>query len=95
MAINKTNETPCTNYQYAAATKDTNNRIGACNIALSGAEAKIGWILHRDYWKKGYGSEMGKAILDYGFGALDLDYCPLRRRKLWIIPGNGKNRNAP
>ncbi len=63
---------PCKNYQYAAVSKESNMLIGACNLALSGNEAEIGWILHRDYWKRGYGTEMGKALLDLGFRELNL-----------------------
>ena len=71
-AISKANENPCTNYQYAVALKATDKLIGACNIALSGDEAEIGWILHRDYWRQGYGTEMGTTLLDFGFGDLNL-----------------------
>ena len=75
MAIKNANEYPCTNYQFAAILKNTNKLIGACNLArIRSDEAEIGWILHRDYWKQGYGTEMGKAILKFGFGEL-----PLRR----------------
>ena len=72
MAISKADETPCTNYQYAAVLKDTGRLIGACNLALSGDEAEIGWILHRDSWKQGYGTEMGKEMLRFGFDELKL-----------------------
>lgn len=72
MAVSMAEETPCINYQYAAVTKDTNTLIGACNIALSGDEAEIGWILKRDYWKQGLGTEMGKALLEIGFDELYL-----------------------
>jgi RimJ/RimL family protein N-acetyltransferase len=75
MAIIKANENPCMNYQFAAILKNTNKLIGACNLArIRSDEAEIGWILHRDYWKQGYGTEMGKAILEFGF-----DELPLRR----------------
>lgn len=72
MAISKAEETPCTNFQFAAVSKDANALIGACNLALSGDEAEIGWILHRDYWKQGYGTEMGNAMLKFGFDELCL-----------------------
>jgi RimJ/RimL family protein N-acetyltransferase len=72
MAIGRANETPCINYQYAAIAKDTNSLIGACDIALTGDEAEIGWILHRAYWKQGYGTEMGKELLRFGFDELGL-----------------------
>ncbi|MDR0890081.1 MAG: GNAT family N-acetyltransferase [Oscillospiraceae bacterium] len=72
MAISKANETPCTNYQYAAVHKETGNLIGACNLALSGDEAETGWILHRDLWEQGFGAEMGKTMLQLGFDELSL-----------------------
>lgn len=71
MAIAEAGAVPCTNYQFAAVLKDTGNLIGACNLTLSGDDAEIGWILHRDYWKQGYGTEMGKALLEFGFGELN------------------------
>ena len=72
MAISKAEENLCTNYQYAAILKDSGKLIGACNLLLSGDEAETGWILHRDFWKQGYGTEMGKAMLRLGFDELHL-----------------------
>lgn len=71
-SITQAGDDPCKNYQYAAVMKDTDTLIGACNLAISGDEAEIGWILHRDYWKQGYGPEMGKALLKLGFEDLSL-----------------------
>ena len=71
-AINKADETPCTNYQYAVTIKDTGKFIGAVNLALYGDEAEIGWILHRDYWRHGFGTEMGAEMLRLGFQDLNL-----------------------
>jgi RimJ/RimL family protein N-acetyltransferase len=36
------------------------------------APAEIGWILHMDYWKQGYGTEFGGEIIRYGFEDLGL-----------------------
>ncbi|MCL2060061.1 MAG: GNAT family N-acetyltransferase [Oscillospiraceae bacterium] len=71
-AIAHAAETPCKNYQYAAVMKSDGKLIGACDLSLSGDGAEIGWILHRDNWKQGLGAEMGKAMLDFGFGELKL-----------------------
>jgi RimJ/RimL family protein N-acetyltransferase len=46
--------------------------VGGCNIALSSDEAEIGWIMHRDFWGNGYGTEMGKEMLRFGFDELSL-----------------------
>ena len=72
MAIFQVDEKPCTNYQYAAVLKDTGILIGACNLAISGDEAEIGWILHYKFWRQGFGTEMGTALLEYGFNAQHL-----------------------
>ena len=72
IAITKSEEIPCANYQYATVLKATGKLIGACNIALTDDEAEIGWVLHRDCWKQGYGTEMGTALLNFGFGDLNL-----------------------
>lgn len=71
-AISQAEGTPCTNYQYAAVLKDTGKLIGGCNLAVSEDEAEVGWILHRDYWRQGFGPEMGKAMLQLGFDELQL-----------------------
>lgn len=72
MAISKAEENPCTNYQYAAVLKEPGNLIGSCNLALSGDEGEIGWIVRLNDWKQGYGTEMGKALLKLGFDELRL-----------------------
>ncbi len=65
-------ETPCRNYQYAAVLRDTGKLIGGCGVNLSGDEAEIGWLLHRDFWKQGFGPEMGRALLAFGFDELHM-----------------------
>lgn len=72
MSISMSEEIPCTNCQYAAVLKESGLLIGACNLSLSGDEGEVGWILHIDYWKQGYGPEMGKSMLQLGFDELNL-----------------------
>ncbi len=78
-AIAAAEEDPCQNYQYAVVLDATGQLIGGCNLLLSGKKAEVGWILHRDYWKQGYGPELGKALLAFGFDELSLhriiSYC--------------------
>lgn len=72
-AIAQTKEKPCRNYQYATILKSSKKLIGACNLAISSDdEAEIGWILHRDYWKQGFATEMGKCIVEFAFKELGL-----------------------
>lgn len=71
-AITDANEKPCTNYIFAADLKNTGALIGSCNLTLAGEEGEMGWIVHRDYWRRGFGTEMGKALLRFGFESLGL-----------------------
>lgn len=72
-AIEQSKEIPCKNYHFAAVLKSSNRLIGACNISVLGNDqAEVGWILHRDYWRQGFGTEMGKRIVEFGFKELGL-----------------------
>lgn len=47
--------------------------IGSCGIYPCSKEtAEAGWTLHRDYWKNGYGTELGHALISYGFDTMGL-----------------------
>ena len=63
---------PICNYEYAVVIKETDTLIGGCGISPSGDKASLGWCLHRDYWKKGYCTELGTALLKFGFEELNL-----------------------
>jgi len=64
---------PITEYEFAIVLKDTGAVIGGCGIYLRAkSEAMLGWILHRDYWKQGYGTEFAKTLLKFGFEELKL-----------------------
>ena len=73
-AIKQAEENPVKDYQYAIVLKETGKLIGGCEISLNENkdEASLGWVLHRDYWKQGYGTEMGKELLRFGFEELNL-----------------------
>ena len=65
-------DNPNKDYKFVAVLKDNGRVVGGCDIHVNGGEAALGWILHRDYWKQGYGPEMGKALLKFGFDGLNL-----------------------
>jgi predicted acetyltransferase len=72
-AIAKADSDPCMDYQYAIALKDEGKLVGGCGITVSARnEAEIGYMLHRDFWNQGYGTEAGRALLDFGFSDLGL-----------------------
>ena len=73
MAIKDAEEkSPNKDYAYAVTLKEFGTLIGDCDVIVKGDEASLGWILHRDYWKQGYGTEVGKALLQFGFEELNL-----------------------
>lgn len=59
---------------FAIVLKESGKVIGSCGIYPDDANdtAEIGWILHIDYWKRGYGTELGGELIRYGFEDLKL-----------------------
>ena len=58
--------------------------IGSATLMHLPDDPEIGWTLHRNHWRHGYGIEIGKTMLKLGF-----DVLGLRR----IIAGcNAENR---
>ena len=71
-AIAKAEEIPCNDYHFAIVLKETGGLIGGCSISPEGDTATLGWCLHRDHWKRGYGTETARALLKFGFEELRL-----------------------
>ena len=59
---------------FAVVIKESNLVIGSCGIypEESGYMADVGWILHKDYHKCGYGTELCGELIRYGFEDLKL-----------------------
>jgi len=59
---------------FAVVLKQNNKIIGSCGIYPNKDcdTAELGWILHKDYWKHGYGTELGGELIRYGFEDLKL-----------------------
>jgi len=57
--------------EYAVVRKVDNKLIGSAVLMHLPDEPEIGWTLHRDYWRQGYGTEMGRAMLRLGFDELN------------------------
>jgi len=59
---------------FAVVLKETGVVIGSCGIYPDDKNdtAELGWILHMDYWKNGYGTELGGELIRYGFEDLKL-----------------------
>ena len=66
-------QVPCINYRYAVVLKETGETIGSCELAYTDKDpAELAWELHRNYWRRGYGTEIGKTLLKLGFEILGL-----------------------
>lgn len=55
--------------------KETEKIIGTAmifNFDLEAKHAEIGYVFHRDYWGKGYGTEVVKLMNDFSFEVLKL-----------------------
>ena len=69
LAIYEAGKNPVYHYHYAAVLKETGRLIGGCRVSGDGS---LCWLLHPDYWKRGYGAEMGKEMIRFGFEELNL-----------------------
>ncbi len=71
--IEKFNEDPCVEYNFTVILKETGSVIGNCEISrIQNQEAMLGWMIHKNHWKKGYGTELAGALLWYCFERLKL-----------------------
>ncbi|MBR5529544.1 MAG: GNAT family N-acetyltransferase [Oscillospiraceae bacterium] len=60
---------------WAIELKETGEFIGDCGITMQQIDGEllpeIGYHIHKDYWKKGYGKEAATAVRDWGFQNTD------------------------
>lgn len=59
---------------FVVVLKATQAVIGSCGIYpdRESDTGSVGWILHKDYWKQGYGTELAGELIRYGFEDLKL-----------------------
>lgn len=63
----------CVNFRYAVELKDSHTLIGSCELYFTDQDpAYLAWELHRNYWRQGYGTEIGETLLRLGFEMLEL-----------------------
>jgi RimJ/RimL family protein N-acetyltransferase len=81
---------PRRQYEVAAVLKGTGELIGAARIGVLSSEHRqgdIGYVLRRDRWGQGLGSEIAGLLLGYGFAQLGL-----HRIEATCDPGNAASR---
>lgn len=62
-------------YDWAVIENDSGRMIGTCGFARIDDDnrcGELGYVLHRDYWGKGYAAEAAMAVIKVGFNELDL-----------------------
>lgn len=59
---------------FAVVLKDGGKVIGSCGLYTDDENdtGELGWILHKDFWKRGYGTELCGELMRYGFETLKL-----------------------
>jgi RimJ/RimL family protein N-acetyltransferase len=65
---------PRTHYELAVTLRKTGELIGGCGIEKRAAhkEGIIGYVLNKAYWGQGYGTEVARAMVAFGFTRLAL-----------------------
>ncbi len=60
---------------YLVLERDTGAPVGQVGLARQlvegNYEPEVGYILHRNFWRRGYASEAARAVRDHAFGVLD------------------------
>jgi RimJ/RimL family protein N-acetyltransferase len=86
---------------FAVIIEDTGKVIGSAGMFVDAErnEAELGWILHTDHWKQGYGSEIGAELIRHGFEDLHLRrlYAPcaaVNYGSYRVMERNGMRREA-
>ncbi len=74
LVIAEQGKSPRTNYELAVSLK-SGRHIGGARLGIQSAANKIadlGYTLRRDEWGKGYGTEVARALIEFGFRKLSL-----------------------
>lgn len=86
---------------FAVVLKEINKVIGSCGIYPDTVNdtGVLGWILHMDYWKQGYGTELGRELIRHGFEKLKLRriFAPCAAKNYGsarVMERNGMRREA-
>ena len=86
---------------FAVVLKETEKAIGSCGVYPDSDNdtGELGWILHMDHWKCGYGTELGGELIRYGFEDLKLRriYAPcaaVNYGSYRVMERNGMRREA-
>jgi len=86
---------------FGVELKATGQLIGSCGVYPDAANdtGVLGWILHIDHWRHGYGTECGGALIRYGFETLRLrrlvsECAAVNYGSYRVMERNGMRREA-
>ena len=68
-------QVPRTRYVFAVIEKENNEMIGSGEInirEMANREGEIAYIIHPDFWGRGYATEVAKLLIHFGFTELSL-----------------------
>ena len=68
--------------------KSSHELIGCISIAITGAEAEMGYWVGQDFWNSGYCTEAARALLQFAFETLQLE--KVSAHYLARNPGSGR-----
>lgn len=74
-AIKESKKKQRTVFEFAITLKENKALIGSCRITIAKMKTRkayIGYILHPDYWNKGYATEAAQELLKFGFKKLKM-----------------------
>jgi RimJ/RimL family protein N-acetyltransferase len=81
---------PRRTWELAVLVRRSGRLIGACDLALAGrGEADLGYMLARRHWGHGYGTELARALVEFGFETL-----ALRRMSAIVAVENERSRRV-
>ncbi|MGI5347877.1 GNAT family N-acetyltransferase [Streptomyces sp. CA-250714] len=60
----------------AVQSKETGELLGRCGLNYWQVfdEVEAAWTFRREHWGRGYASEAARAVVEWGFGRLDVEY---------------------
>ena len=74
-AIRRRKEKSRQHYEFAIILKSESRLIGAVRLSINDAASRqgnIGYDLNRNYWGRGFGTEVARSIVNFGFNELKL-----------------------
>jgi len=84
---------------FAVVLREGGKVIGSCGVYPDDKNdtGLLGWILHKDFWKRGYGTELCGALIRHSFETLKLRrvQAPMCGGELWLLASDGAQWYAP